>query len=392
MLTSIAKKDDIRTIAHLDMDAFFASVELLRYPELKGLPVVVGGGSASKPVKSEDGRWIFSTLANYAGRGVVTTCTYEARVFGIHSALGLMKAAKLAPQAILLPSDFNSYKMYSHLFKAAVAKIAPTIEDRGIDEIYMDLSGLTDDFYKLISKIQNAVYEATGLSCSIGVAPNKMLAKICSDLEKPKGLTIIGTADIETKIWPLSVKKINGIGPKATEKLAKLNIHTIQDLAKAELELLQLNFGRTYSAWLHQVAWGIDERPITTHTEPKSISRETTFKQDLHVIQNRKTLTEVLNQLCEKVADDLIRKGYKGKTIGVKIRFSDFTTITRDITLQEYSYNLVYIRAGARKCLTRISFEKKIRLIGIRVTGLEKLGNNQIIESTLQGQLAWNFG
>src|SRR3990167_4045004 len=217
-------------IAHLDMDAFYASVDLLRYPELRGLPVVIGGRRSQQPTGQADGTRQFSRLRDYAGRGVVTTSTYEARALGVFSGMGVMKAAQLAPDAVLLPVDFDAYRHYSRLFKAAVAGIAAQIEDRGIDEIYIDLSGSPDDTRTLAQRIKQAVHDATGLSCSIGVAPNKLLAKICSDLEKPDGLTILNMADIPNRIWPLPVRKINGIGPKATEKLAALGIATIADL------------------------------------------------------------------------------------------------------------------------------------------------------------------
>jgi DNA polymerase-4 len=379
--------EDVRHIAHLDMDAFYASVELLRYPELKGQPVVIGGGSASTPKKNENGDWVFSTLAQYAGRGVATTSTYEARALGVHSAMGLMKAAKLAPDAVLLPTDFNSYRHYSKLFKSAVIAIAPTIEDRGIDEIFIDLTGLTDDIPSLIRQMQQAVFEATGLSCSIGVAPNKLLAKICSELEKPKGLTIIDQADIQTRIWPMPVKKINGIGPKATEKLAQINIHTIEELARADLGLLQSNFGRTYSAWLSRVAQGIDDRPVATRSEPKSMSRETTFEKDLHAVADRRALTPLFTKLCEKVSDDLVRKGYVGKTIGVKLRFSDFSIVTRDITLTTSTNDAAIIRQAAGECLRRVSFDKRLRLLGVKVNGLSKPDASSQRVEAVQGEL-----
>ena len=168
-----------RRIAHLDMDAFYASVELLRYPELRGLPVVIGGRGDQQPAVLKDGSRNFSRLKNYTGRGVITTATYEARVFGVFSGMGLMKAARLAPDAFILPADFDAYRHYSRLFKAAVADIAPQIEDHGIDEIYIDLSRLPDDTLTLARRIKQAVRESTGLSCSIGVTPNKLLSKIC---------------------------------------------------------------------------------------------------------------------------------------------------------------------------------------------------------------------
>jgi DNA polymerase-4 len=377
----------VRHIAHLDMDAFYASVELLRYPELKGRPVVIGGGSASTPYKDAAGNFVFSTLDRYVGRGVATTSTYEARALGVHSAMGLMKAAKLAPDAVLLPTDFNSYRHYSRLFKNAVMSIAPTIEDRGIDEIYIDLTGLSDDIPALARRLRNAVFDATGLHCSIGIAPNKLLAKICSDLEKPKGLTIIDEADIQTRIWPLPVKKINGIGPKATEKLAKLDIHTIAQLASADLGVLQAHFGRTYSAWLSRVAHGIDDRPVATRSEPKSMSRETTFERDLHPSTDRATLTPLFTKLCEKVADDLVRKGYVTRTIGIKLRYADFSIVTRDITLDASTDNAVVIRKAAGECLRRVSFDKRLRLLGVRASGLSKRGSESPEAATPQSEL-----
>jgi len=174
-----------RRIAHLDMDAFFASVELLSYPELRGKAVVVGGRNAAVTKSETNGQHQFTTLNRYTGRGVVTTSTYEARALGVFSGMGLMKSAALAPDAILLPANFEAYRQYSRLFKTAVATIAPQIEDRGIDEIYIDLSDIDQDTEVLAKRIKAAVFEATGLSCSIGISPNKLLSKICSDLENP---------------------------------------------------------------------------------------------------------------------------------------------------------------------------------------------------------------
>ncbi len=247
-------------IAHLDMDAFFASVELLRYPELRGQAVVVGGRSVHAPAEHADGGRTFARLRDYVGRGVVTTSTYEARALGIFSGMGLMKSAQLAPNAILLPANFDAYRHYSRLFKAAVATIAPRIEDRGIDEIYFDLSDHSGESRTLALRIQEAVFETTGLTCSIGISPNKLLSKIGSDLEKPHGITILTLDDVATRIWPLSVKKINGIGPKASDRLAKLGIQTVGELARAPQELLVAHFGASTGHWMHRVAHGIDDR------------------------------------------------------------------------------------------------------------------------------------
>jgi DNA polymerase-4 len=224
-----------RRIAHLDMDAFYASVELLRYPELRGQAVVIGGGHAHQPRTLPDGSRRFSRLRGYVGRGVVTTSTYEARALGVFSAMGMMKAAQLAPDAVLLPVDFTAYRHYSRLFKQAVAGIAPRIEDRGIDEIYIDLTGLAADSLALARQLKQAVFTATGLTCSIGISPNKLLSKLASELDKPDGITIIGPGDLERRIWPLAVSKVNGIGPKASARLQALDIHTIEQLARPHL-------------------------------------------------------------------------------------------------------------------------------------------------------------
>ena len=377
-----------RRIAHLDMDAFYASVELLRYPELRGRAVVIGGGSAHQPVPQPDGTHSYSLLRNYVGRGVVTTSTYEARALGVFSAMGVMKAAKLAPDAVLLPTDFKAYRHYSQLFKAAVAEIAPEMEDRGIDEIYLDLSDHEEETESLARRLKQAVRDATGLSCSIAVAPNKLLAKIGSDLDKPDGVTILTPADITTRIWPLHVKKVNGIGPKAVEKLAGLGLHTIADLAHADAALLQTHFGLSYALWLQAVAQGQDERPVVTSSEPKSLSRETTFERDLHARHDRDTLSGIFTALCVKVADDLQRKGYVGRTIGIKLRYDDFRIVTRDVTLPRSTDDATTIRRAAGECLRRVPLEKRLRLLGVRVTALSPRGATGEPEGPSQGELS----
>ncbi|MBS1157836.1 MAG: polymerase [Proteobacteria bacterium] len=356
------------------MDAFFASVELLRYPELRGQAVVVGGRRAPLPAGAPDGPRQFARLRDYAGRGVVTTSTYEARALGVFSGMGLMKSAQLAPDAILLPANFDAYRHYSRLFKAAVASIAERIEDRGIDEIYIDLSAMPEASRPLAQRIKQAVFEATGLSCSIGVTPNKLLAKIASDLEKPDGLTILGHADIPSRIWPLPASKINGIGPKATARLSAFGITTIGELAATPVEFLVRKFGPTTGAWLHRVAHGEDERELVTEAEPKSISRETTFERDLHARQDRAELSEIFTTLCRRLADDLQRKGYACRTVGIKLRYADFRAVTRDLTLPVGISDARQIRQVAGECLKRVPLERKIRLLGVRASGLQALG------------------
>ena len=373
-----------RWIAHLDMDAFYASVELLRYPDLAGQAVVIGGGRRHQPVLQSDGTRRYSTLAGYAGRGVITTATYPARDLGVHSGMGLMKAAALAPQAVLLPVDFEQYRHYSRLFKAAVAEVAPVIEDRGIDEIYIDLTEVpgaqdaigfdtTGGVRAVAQEIRNSVKRATGLACSVGVTPNKLLAKIASELDKPDGLTVLTQDEVPTRIWPLPVRRINGIGPKAGAKLADLGLRTIGELAACEAALLTRHFGRGYGRWLHDAAHGIDERALVTHSEPVSMSRETTFDRDLHAVRDRAELTRVFTELAQQVATDLQRKGYAGRTIGIKLRFEDFKTVTRDLTLPAPVVDAAAIREAAGQCLKRVDLSRRLRLLGVRAGGLVRL-------------------
>ncbi len=369
------------------MDAFFASVELLRYPQLRGQAVVVGGRATNQPVEQADGSLRFARLADYVGRGVATTATYEARALGVFSAMGLMKAAQLAPDAVLLPAHFDAYRQASRTFKAAVAAIAPRMEDRGIDEIYLDLSAIDEETQVLARRIKQAVFAATGLSCSIGVAPNKLLAKICSDLDKPDGLTVLAMDEIATRIWPLPAKTINGIGPKSAGKLTGLNIETIGDLATASSALLVGEFGATTALWMQQVANGIDDRPLVTESEPKSISRERTFERDLHARHDRSQLGEIFTALCQRVAADLQRQGYASRTIGVKLRYADFRSLTRDVSLPLGTSDAMTIRKAAGSCLKRIPLTQKIRLLGVRASALSAAGQCHPEASGRQAEL-----
>lgn len=362
-----------RRIAHLDMDAFYASVELLRYPELKGTPLVIGGRRGVGDVPGAPSRTL--RLREYQGRGVVTTCTYEARALGVHSGMGLMKAARHAPEALLLPASFEAYRHYSRLFKEAVATVTQAMEDRGIDEIYLEFMEADGDVLAFGRRVKGAVKNATGLSCSLGIGPNKLLAKIASDLEKPDGLTVLGPADVPTRLWPLPVGKINGVGPKVQAKLALLGIATIGDLAQTANDILDTTFGPRVGRWLADCAQGLDDRPLNTKTEPKSISRETTFERDLDVYADRPALSQILTGLCDRLATDLLQKGREGRTVGVKLRYADFQTVTRDYTLPRPTADAILIKAAARECLKRVPFDRKLRLLGLRVATLSPVGS-----------------
>ena len=375
------------------MDAFFASVELLRYPQLKGLPVVIGGGRRTVDdllLQSPDGsgprepRFIpvadFPLLKDYVGRGVITTATYAARQVGVGSAMGMMKAARLCPQAIVLPVDFDEVRRFSRLFKSTITEIAPVMQDRGVDEVYIDFTdvpgGQREGGRVLARLIQKSIFDRTGLTCSIGVAPNRLLAKMASEFNKPNGISIVYESDLQATIWPLNVRKINGIGPKAGEKLAALGVHTIGELAAQDPQWLMGHFGKSTGAWMHRVAWGRDDSPVVTESEPVSMSRVTTFERDLHAVRDKAELGRIFTDLCQRVAQDLQRKGYVGKTIGIKLRYDDFKTATRDHTLPAPTDDAATIRHTAGLCLKRVPLDRRLRLLGVRVGALVRLSDH----------------
>ncbi len=397
------------------MDAFYASVELLRYPQLKDQPVVIGSGrqaikDALEALRQSDlanhdpaepePPWdeaaqraalrripldAFARLGSYTGRGVITTATYAARKFGIGSAMGMMKAAKLCPQAIMLPVDFEEYRKYSRQFKRIITDIAPLMEDRGVDEVYIDFTdvpgGQREGGRVLARLIQKSIFEATGLTCSVGVAPNKLLAKMASEFNKPRGIAIVYEADVETQIWPLACRKINGIGPKADEKLKRFGIETIGQLAQRDLPWLTQTFGSKTGAWMFDASRGRDQRPVVIDSEPVSMSRETTFERDLHAVRDKLELGTIFTKLCTQVAGDLQRKGYQGKTIGIKLRYDDFKSVTRDLTIDHYTADPKTIRQAAGQCLKRVPLERRLRLLGVRVGALRKLGvDTQVVD------------
>jgi DNA polymerase-4 len=323
-----------RRIAHLDMDAFYASVDLLRYPELRGRPLVIGGSGAQQPLLLADGSRPFRPPARLCRpwrrhhrhlRG-----TRTGRLFGDGHHGGSPPGARRDPAAGRFP---GLSPLLAPLQDGGRAASHPTAKIEASTKSTSISAALAGDSRSLAQRIKDAVRQATGLSCSIGVAPNKLLAKIASDLDKPDGLTILGSDDLRQRIWPLPVRKINGIGPKASERLALLGIHSIGELAQADGALLRQHFGHGYGAWLLAAAHGIDERPLVTAVEAKSISRETTFARDLHPRDDRETLSGVLVGLCRRLADDLQRKRCRGRTIGVKLRFADFRVVTRDLTV-----------------------------------------------------------
>ncbi len=350
------------------MDAFYASVELLRRPELKALPVAIGGsGDPSR-------------------RGVLTTANYVARGFGLRSGMPMRTALKLCPEAIFLPVDFAEYRRMSRLFKAALLAICPMMEDRGIDEVYLDLGADNPDPIATARTLKEAVVSATGLSCSIGLASNKLLAKIASDLEKPDGLTVIYPDDLEKRIWPLSASKVPGIGPKAYLQLQELGLSTIGHVACADSNLLATRFTPRFSQWMIAACQGKLSKPIVVEQERKSYSRETTFENDL---DNDIDCARVLAHLSRRLEKDLSGKQLAARTVGVKVRFTDFTTITRDKSLLQATSAARQIYSSAWDCFDRVPRNlaaKKIRLLGVRLSNFGPVGDVESKTSELAPQ------
>lgn len=250
----------MRRILHIDMDAFFAAVEEIRRPELKGNPVIIGG--SGNPHK----------------RGVVSTASYEARKSGIHSAMPLITAYRLCPKGIFLPVDMEEYSRVSDIIKEILGTVSPIMEDAGIDEAFLDISDSDKSSEEIAREIKDKIKEATALTCSIGIAPNKLLAKIASDMQKPDGLTIITPSDIETRIWQLPVRKLWGVGEKTEAHLKSMGINTIGNLAAVSQEGLIDEFGNSYGTFLYEASRGIDDSPLVTHWEPKSVSKRQPMK------------------------------------------------------------------------------------------------------------------
>jgi DNA polymerase-4 len=340
-----------RRILHMDMDAFFAAVEQKRCPELIGKPVVIGG------------------MGDPSRRGVVATASYEARIFGIHSAMPLQTAYKLNPQAIFLPVDYEAYVTESRKIKEILRNISPLMEDVGIDEAFLDISAIDRSSWDISREIKENVMKATGLTCSIGVGPNKLLAKIASDMEKPDGYTVIEENAVEDILWPLPVRKLLGVGPKTENILQEMKIEKIGDLAKVTREVLVLRFGPSHGNFLYHAARGFDEKPVVTFWEPKSISRERTFQRD---IGHWQTIAKVLAALTKEVVAELRDEGMIVKTITIKVRFSDFQTVTRSKTLEDASDAETNIRKAVFACLQRVELVKNVRLLGVRLSRFEK--------------------
>lgn len=342
------------------MDAFFAAVEQLRHPELRGQPLIVGG------------------TGDPTARGVVSTASYEARKFGVRSGMPLRQAYRRCPHAVFLPVDYETYAATSRQIRAILRDYAPVVEDVGLDEAFLDVSDCTDPPQEIARAIKRRIRDETGLTCSVGVASNKLLAKIASDLDKPDGLTILTRGDLERRVWPLPVQRIWGIGPKTAQRFAELGIETIGDLAAIPLGALVARFGKARGAYFHRAARGVDRAPLVVHRERKSIGRQITFPRD---VVRRDRVVRTLSKLTEEVVSELRERGLRARTVGVKLRFADFETLSRQTSLDRSSDEPSRIRAAVRRCFGRIPLAKKVRLVGVRLSGLERQGTNAASEA-----------
>jgi len=346
--------DRLAVIAHVDMDAFYVSVELLRRPELRGRPVIVANGRSAH------------------SRGVVMTASYEAREFGVHSALPLAIAYRRCPQAVLVPTDMGLYKRASVAVMEVLSGFSDTVEQAGLDEAYVDLTGSLVPQSRA-RELKVAIRERTRLTCSIGLAPNKLLAKIASDLDKPDGLAVLHPEDMLDAVGERPAKLIPGVGPKTAERLKAVDIETVADLAGADEAALSGALGPNLSRELRERANGVDRRPLETERRRKSESRETTFATD---VTERAELVETIERLTDSLCRGLAERA-GGRTVTLKIRTVPWKTHTRSRTLPHPTADAGEIATVAIELLDRFGPPAPVRLIGVGVSGLLDLDVSQ---------------
>lgn len=338
---------DERRIAHVDMDAFYFACELQRRPELRGKPVVIAGGGP---------------------RAVVTTASYEARKFGIFSATPAARARRLCPEAIFVPPEFDYYRERSRAVMAVLRAHVERVEQMGLDEAYLDLTGI-ERWRAAARRLKAAVLDETGLVCSIGVGPNKLVAKVASDADKPDGFLALTLGEARARFAPASPALIPGIGPKTVERLARQGIDRLDRLAATPDAELAEWFGGRLGPQLSRLARFDDERPLETERVRKSESRETTFDRDL---QGLAELEPQLERLARQLCDELRQHGRSGRTIGIKIRLDDFSTLTRARTLERPVDDVETVHGVALELLRALDPRRPVRLLGVRVAGMDE--------------------
>ncbi|AEM47852.1 DNA polymerase IV [Acidithiobacillus ferrivorans SS3] len=345
---------ELRKIIHVDMDAFFAAVEQRDHPELRGQPVIVGGDPG--------------------GRGVVATCSYEARRFGIHSAMTAARARSLCPQAIFLRPRMEAYREASRLVMGILRCYTPLVEPLSLDEAFLDATAATADgilAVQIAREIRARIERETGLTASAGVSYNKLLAKLASDWRKPNGLFVVPPERGLTFLAPLPVSKLHGVGPATVKKLSSMGIHTVLDLRNMSREALIAQFGKT-GLWFYEIARGIDLRPVQPSRQRKSVGTERTFPKNL---ADPKVMLATLQQMAGQVAARLQVLGLAGRTVSIKARFPDFATVTRAHTDAQAIWRTEAISALlpgllAKAIPTRLPVHASVRLLGVTVSGL----------------------
>ncbi|MDQ1629750.1 MAG: polymerase [Actinomycetota bacterium] len=357
-------------ILHVDMDAFYASVELIDRPELRGRPVIIGGGS----------------------RGVVLSATYEARHFGVHSAMPMTRARRLCPQATVLPPTHGRYATVSAGVMEIFRSVTPLVEPLSLDEAFLDVSGarrLLGSPARIGALIRDRVADEQRITCSVGVASTKFVAKLASTRAKPDGLLVVPAADVVAFLHPLPVAALWGVGEKTEQQLVRLGLHTVGDIANTPRSTLVRALGQASGAHLHALAWGRDERCVVPHEPDKSIGAEETFARD---VEDPAVVRRELLRLCERTAGRLREAGLVGRTVSVKIRFADFTTITRSRTLRDPTDVAQEIFATARGLYEALGLDRaRLRLVGVRLEGLveaETAPRQMLLGDRLHGRRA----
>jgi len=356
-----------RSIIHLDLDAFYASVEQLRAPELRGRPVVVGGGSAEHP-----------------GRGVVSAASYEARVFGVRSAMPLTQAMRRCPQAVVVAVDFPAYREVSARIFAIANSVTSLVEPLSLDEAFLDVTGSVRRFgpaEDIAAALRDRILADCGLHASFGVAATKVVAKVASDLRKPRGFVVVAAGEEAGFLSPLPLRVLPGLGPAAESSLLGMGIRTLGELAAMPAPLLERRLGRSAGRSLWERAQGIDGSLVTPPGRPKSISREETYDHDEN---DRRRIEERLRALSADVGARMRRGGWSARTVNIKFRYGDFSTFSRQQTLAAGDLGDVAIAATAIRLFAAAWSQAPVRLLGVGLTGIEEASQLDLFD--IQGR------
>ena len=342
--------DDACSILHVDMDAFYASASLLSRPELKGTPVIIGGGG---------------------NRGVVLSATYEARVFGVAAAMPIARARRLCPQAAVVAPDYARYERISRAVMAVFASVTPIVEPLSMDEAFLDVSGarrLLGSPREIAQQIRDTIADEQGITCSVGVASTKFIAKLASGLAKPDGLLVVPGAEVVSFLHQLPVGALWGVGDRTEEALQRLGLRTVADIAHTPLDTLRRALGDNAGPALHELAWGRDTRVVVPTRRERSIGADETFSYD---VDDPAYIHRQLLKLSDRAAARVRAAGMMGRTVTIKVRFSDFTTITRSRTLRDPTDVSRDIFATAVALFDGLGLQRaRLRLVGVRMTGL----------------------